>query len=142
MESERFSTVPAYGRYMRRDDRDDPFGDIFREIERMMEEMMGGAPAFDGDQSGFSSETHVDVHETDDEIRVLADLPGVQKADISIQCDGDIVTIGAQSDLREYDERINLPARVDPRSGNASYNNGVLEVSFARVEASTNIDVE
>ena len=127
---------------MRRDDRDDPFGDIFREIERMMEEMMGGAPAFDGDQSGFSSDTHVDVYETDDEIRVIADLPGVKKGDISIQCDGDIVTISAQSTLREYDERISLPGRVNARSGDASYNNGVLEVSFERVETSTNIDVE
>ena len=27
---------------MRRDDRDDPFDDFFREIERMMEEMTGG----------------------------------------------------------------------------------------------------
>ena len=28
---------------MRRDDRDEPFDDLFREIERMMNEMMSGS---------------------------------------------------------------------------------------------------
>jgi HSP20 family protein len=127
---------------MRRDDRDDPFDDIFREIERMMDDMMDGANGFDGDQSGFSTDTHVDVHETDDELRVIADLPGVQKDDISVQCDGEHVTISAHGQAREYDERISLPAPVDPRSGEASYNNGILEITFDRTGDSTNIDVE
>ncbi|MDH5020420.1 Hsp20/alpha crystallin family protein [Halobacterium rubrum] len=128
---------------MRRDDRDDPFDDIFREIERMMEEMMGEGQGLErGDQSGFASSTHVDVHETDDDVRVIADLPGVEKEDISIQCDGDSVTVSAHSGHREYDERIELPGRVDARSGEATYNNGVLEVAFDRTDTSTNIDVK
>ncbi|WP_232700472.1 Hsp20/alpha crystallin family protein [Halobacterium wangiae] len=127
---------------MRRDDRDDPFDDIFREIERMMDEMIGGAQGLRGDQSGFSTGTHVDVHESDDTIRVIADLPGVEKDDISIQCDGKQVTISAHTDSREYDERVSLPGRVDARSGDATYNNGVLEIAFERTSDSTNIDVQ
>lgn len=128
---------------MRRDDRDDPFDDIFREIERMMDEMMGSGQGLDrGDQSGFASSTHVDVHETDDVVRVIADLPGVEKDDISIQCDGDSVTVSAHSGTRDYDERVDLPGRVDARSGDATYNNGVLEVTFERTDTSTNIDVQ
>ena len=128
---------------MRRDDRDDPFDDIFREIERMMEEMMGSGQGLDrGDQSGFSSDTHVDVHETDEELRVVADLPGVAKEDIDLRCDGDSVTVSAHAGTREYDERIALPGRVDARSGDATYNNGVLEVTFDRTDTSTNIDVQ
>ena len=128
---------------MGRDDRDDPFDDIFREIERMMEEMMSEGQGLErGDQSGFASSTHVDVHETDNDIRVIADLPGVEKGDISIQCDGDSVTVSAHSGHREYDERIELPGRVDARSGEATYNNGVLEVAFDRTDTSTNIDVQ
>ncbi|AAG18726.1 MULTISPECIES: Hsp20/alpha crystallin family protein [Halobacterium] len=128
---------------MRRDDRDDPFDDIFREIERMMEDMMADGQRLDrGDQSGFASSTHVDVHETEDAIRVIADLPGVEKDDISIQCDGTSVTVSAQSGHREYDERVDLPGRVDAHSGAATYNNGILEVAFDRTESSTNIDVQ
>jgi len=76
----------------------------------MMDEMMGGAQGLRGDQSGFSTGTHVDVHENDDTIRVIADLPGVQKDDISIQCDGEQVTISAHTESREYDERVSLLA--------------------------------
>ena len=131
---------------MKRDDRDDPFDDIFREIERVMEDMMQEGPAGDvnvsGGPAGFGDDTHVDVHETDEEVRVVADLPGVAKDDISLQCDGEYLTIGAASDVREYDERITLPARVDPESGSATYNNGVLEVVFERIRGATDIDVE
>jgi len=125
--------------------RDDPFDDIFREIERMMEEMMHGTPEGEAGlqgTAGFGHDTHVDVHETDEEVRVIADLPGVSKADIALKCDGEVLTISAPSDVREYDERVSRPARVDPESGSATYNNGVLEVIFYRIEEATDIDVE
>ena len=129
---------------MRRDDRDDPFDELFREIERMMEEMMGTTgSAGNVERPGLqkTASTHVDVQQTDEEIRVIADLPGVEKADISLQCDGEFVTISATSSTREYDEKVRLPARVDPETGSATYNNGVLEVTFERENGATDISV-
>ncbi|WP_224332829.1 Hsp20/alpha crystallin family protein [Haloprofundus halobius] len=123
---------------MKRDDRDDPFGDIFGEIERMMNEMTGGFE----DRSGFTTETHVDVIDEGDQIRVVADLPGVGKDDIDLKCDGERLTISAASDRREYDERIQLPARVDEHSASATFKNGVLQVTLDRIEDSAEIDVE
>ncbi|MGM0592602.1 MAG: Hsp20/alpha crystallin family protein [Halobacteriota archaeon] len=123
---------------MDRDDRDDPFDSFFSEIERMMNEMTGG---FD-DKSGFTSETHVEVFDEGGVIRLVADLPGVDKDAIELQCDGEIITISAASDHREYDERIRLPARVDEHSANATFKNGILQVTFERVEDSAAIDVE
>ena len=133
---------------MRRDDRDDPFDDIFREIERMMNEMMGDD--FDmrvergggSDSTGFGTETHVDIHEADESVRVIADLPGVEKEDIDLKCDGEVLTISAASDHREYDERVRLPAQVDEHSATATYNNGVLEVQFEKSDESANINVQ
>ncbi|MFB6129404.1 MAG: Hsp20/alpha crystallin family protein [Salinigranum sp.] len=121
---------------MDRDDRDDPFNNIFNEIERMMNEMTGG------DTTGFASDTHVDVYDEGDVIRLIADLPGVEKDAIDLKCDGEILTISAASAHREYDERIRLPARVDERSASASFRNGVLEVTLSKVGDSANIDVE
>ena len=124
--------------------RDDPFDDLFREIERMMNEMMGGSAdvrVSTGADSGFGQDTHVDIHEHDDEVRVIADLPGVEKDGIQLKCDGRSLTISAKNDRREYDERINLPARVDENSAAATYNNGVLEVVFARKNHSSDINV-
>ena len=135
---------------MRRDDRDDPFDDLFREIERMMNEMIGDD--FDmhverngtngGGQTGFGSETHVDIHENEDVVRVIADLPGVEKNGIDLKCDGEMLTISASSDHREYDERVRLPTQVDEHSASATYNNGVLEVQFDKAEDSADIDVQ
>jgi HSP20 family protein len=129
---------------MRRDDRDDPFEDIFQEIERMMNEMVGQQTGRGFESSGFEAvdTTHVDVYDDDGTVRVVADLPGVAKSDISLQCDGEVVTIAASNETRQYDERVSLPARVDPETGAATYNNGVLEVTFERDESATDIDVE
>ena len=120
-----------------RDERDDPFGDIFDEIERMMNEMTGPS-----DDTGFASETHVSVFEDDGSVRVVADLPGIDKDGIDLKCDGRLLTVSANGGGRRYDERIRLPARVDEHSATASFNNGVLEVTFDALEPSAGIDVE
>jgi HSP20 family protein len=125
---------------MRRDDRDDPFDDFFREIERMMNSM-AGEDAGIGNDSGFGSDVHFNVYETDDEVRVVGDLPGVSKEDISIKCDGKQLTLGATTATTEFEERISLPVRVDEHSARATFNNGVLEVVFDRDGASTGIDL-
>jgi len=132
---------------MRRDDRDEPFDDIFRELERMMNEMMNGANIEFGSsattvENGFGSDTHVDIHDVDDEIRIVADLPGVEKENIDLECDGKTLTISARSDHREYDERVSLPRRVNEHTASATYNNGVLEVVFEPAEQSSDITVE
>ena len=131
---------------MRRDDRDDPFDDLFREIERMMNEMMSGVDvnieASNTASAGFGSDTHVDVHEAGEELRVVADLPGVEKDNIDLECDGTTLTISARSDHREYDERVSLPTRVNEHSANATFNNGVLEVAFEVAGESSGIQVE
>jgi HSP20 family protein len=120
---------------MDRDDRDDPFGNLFDEIERMMSDVTGT-------DAGFASETHVDVYDEPDGVRVVADLPGVEKDAVDLKCDGELLTISAANDRREYDERVRLPVRVDEHSASASFNNGVLQVRFDRVEDSADIDVE
>ena len=123
---------------MRRDDRDDPFDDIFNEIERMMDGMGGSLDAAD---AGFGGDAHVSVYETGEEVRVVADLPGVEKESLRIKCDGRHVTISASTAASEYEERIELPARVDEHSASASFNNGVLEITLERTGSSANIDL-
>ena len=121
---------------MRRNDGDDPFGDIFDEIERMMQGMTAA------DDAGFASETHIDVYEEGDTVRLVADLPGVNNTALGLQCDGTTLTISAASDHREYDERVRLPVTVDEHSATATFNNGVLHVTFDRADESAAIDVE
>ena len=122
-----------------RDDRD-PFEDIFSEIERMMNDMVGGDIDVHTDTVG-GTDVHVSVYEDDDTVRAVADLPGVEKDAIDLTCDGRRLTIAAAGDRREFEERIDLPSPVDERSASASYNNGILEVVFERTDASADIDL-
>jgi HSP20 family protein len=134
-----------------RDNRDDPFDEFFEEIERMMNEMMGGNADFRIHQGGSASDAgadrgghdaHVDVHETDGQVRVVADIPGVQKDDIDLRCDGETLTLRANGESREYEEQVSLPTVVDEHSAGATYNNGVLEVTFDPAgDTSTSIDI-
>jgi len=132
---------------MRRDDRDDPFDEFFEEIERMMNEMMGGNAQFhfehnsgsEGGQQGGS--VHFDVHESDGTVRVVADIPGVTKDDIDLKCDGKTLHLDADGQQRTYRERIDLPTAVDEHSADATYNNGILEVTFEGTDDSTSIDI-
>lgn len=130
---------------MRRDDRDDPFDDFFRELERMMNDMMSGE--FDmhverhEPDGPTTADVHLDIYEEDDRLRVVADIPGVSKEAIDLKCDGEQLTIDAAGDQREYHERVQLPARVDENSADASYNNGILEVSFETGDNSADIDL-
>lgn len=129
---------------MRRDDRDDPFDEFFRELERMMNDVMGPGGDVHVEQGGtdYGADLHVDVQETDDLVRVVADVPGVDKEAIDLQCDGQVLTIRASGDHTDYAERLDLPARVDEHSATATYNNGVLEVSFERREDANDISLE
>ncbi|MCS7121574.1 MAG: Hsp20/alpha crystallin family protein [Archaeoglobaceae archaeon] len=70
----------------------------------------------------------VDVIETDDEVQVIAEMPGISKDDIELNATEKSLEIRAESESRKYHEVVELPAEVDPDSAKAKYNNGVLEV--------------
>lgn len=127
-----------------RDDRDDPFGEFFREFERMVEDMFHeSAGNFHVETTtGNDSSTHIDVYEEDAGLRIIADLPGVEKDDIEVTCDGRVVSIIAGGERRSYDEQVRLPRRVDETSAAASYNNGVLEVTFDTLEDGHAINID
>ncbi|MFC7155740.1 Hsp20/alpha crystallin family protein [Halomarina halobia] len=126
-----------------RDDRD-PFDDIFRELSRMMNDMMGDDVGVhvQGNDAGFGDDVHITTQQDDERVYVVADLPGVQKDAIDIKCDGRTLTVAAATDHREYEERLRLPVRVDEHSATATFKNGILEVIFERADSSANIDLD
>ena len=75
----------------------------------------------------------VDVIEHDDEIWVVAELPGVKKDDIKVKVSGKKLVIKAEGE-RKYYKEVTLPAEVKPETAKASYRNGVLEIKLKRKE--------
>lgn len=77
-----------------------------------------------------------DVVEEDDKIKVVVDMPGVEKEDIKLYVseDGRTLTIDARGKERKYHKEIRLPAAVDPNKAKATYKNGVLSIELEKVE--------
>jgi len=74
----------------------------------------------------------VDVIEKGDEIRVVAEVPGVNKDQIKVKVSGNKVIIQAQGEDRKYYKEVELPAEVDDKSAKATYNNGVLQITLKK----------
>ena len=70
----------------------------------------------------------VDTMETDEEVHVIAEMPGVNKEDIDLNASETTLEIKAEGESRKYFEVVELPCEVIPESAKARYNNGVLEV--------------
>lgn len=69
----------------------------------------------------------VDVIDTDGEIKVVAELPGVEKKNIKLYGTGDSLTISVDTIQRKYFKDVEMPARVNVKEAKTSYKNGVLE---------------
>ena len=92
----------------------------------------------------------VDMFDREDKVVVKAELPGVEKEDIDVSVTAGVLTIRgerkAEEEVRDEDyyccERyrgtfyraIQLPADVETEKINASYENGVLEITLPKVE--------
>ncbi|MFB6471011.1 MAG: archaeal heat shock protein Hsp20 [Vulcanisaeta sp. AZ3] len=75
-----------------------------------------------------------DVIEEEDSIKVVMDMPGVDKDEISIKIseDGRKLIISAKNEDRRYYKEIELPTEVDPTQSKAAYRNGVLTVELKK----------
>ena len=76
----------------------------------------------------------VDVYTTNGEVKVIAELPGVNKEDIQLHGTEDTLTISVDTPERKYYKEVELPAKVDPKGAKTSYKNGVLEVTLPKKE--------
>ncbi len=132
----------------------DPFLTLHREMNRLFDDVLrgGGAPAGgQGErQSGLLIAPSMDVSETDKDVRVKVELPGVSESDIDISLDEDVLAIRAEKKQERKEERegvhftervfgtfqrsLRLPFRVDPDKVQARFENGVLTVSLAKTQ--------
>ncbi len=74
----------------------------------------------------------IDVFESEDEVHVVAEMPGVDKEDIKLDATETSLDISAKTENTEYSEYVELPVSVQTDSAKASYKNGVLDVTLKR----------
>ena len=78
----------------------------------------------------------VDIVETNEDIHVVAELPGVEKTDIKLHGTEDSLTISVDTPNYKYYKEVALPVKVRVKEAKSSYKNGVLEVIIPKAEAS------
>jgi HSP20 family protein len=97
----------------------------------------------------------LDIHETDDALIVTADLPGVERKDINIRVEVDVLTISTETEqsfagdevlqewnLLRYYRQFRLNERIDQSLIQAELKNGVLTVRLPKSEAAKPKQIE
>jgi len=77
---------------------------------------------------GLQAETIVDDKEGI--LKLVAEMPGVEKEDVKIVVDGETVSIDADRDRKSYHAKVALEKKVDKGTAKATYRNGILELAF------------
>ncbi len=73
----------------------------------------------------------VDIFDEGNEVVLIAEIPGVDVGDISIEVVGDILLLETKGE-RRYAREILLPAAVEANSLHKTYRNGILELRLVK----------
>lgn len=76
----------------------------------------------------------VDVMESDGEVKVIAELPGVDKKDIKLHGTKTILTISVNTPQRKYYKEVKMPTKINPKRAKSNYKNGVLEITIPKTK--------
>ena len=130
------------------------FYDMHSEMNRLFDEVFGGAGRRAGRQQGrepLQWTPSLDVLSEDGDILVRAELPGVRPEDVDITLSRGVLTIQGQRTVEEesggagylirerrhgsFRRRMQLPEGINEDSISARFENGVLEVRITGVAA-------
>lgn len=74
------------------------------------------------------------VDEKEKVVKLIAEMPGVEKTDVKIVVENKIVDLSAEHNEKKYHAKVPLKHKVDENSAKASYKNGVLQIVFKLIE--------
>ena len=74
------------------------------------------------------------VDEKEKVVKLIAEMPGVEKSDVKIVVENKIINLSAKHDKKKYHVKIPLQHKIDENSAKASYKNGILQIVFKLIE--------
>ncbi len=74
------------------------------------------------------------VNDKEKTVKLIAEMPGVEKSNINVVIEKNIVKIDAEQDKKKYHSQVPLRIKVDENSVKAYYKNGILEVTLKVLE--------
>jgi HSP20 family protein len=142
--------------------------DMERRMNRLMRETWGGERrlAFPSRETALMPtrgglavmQPFSDIEETDKEITVSAEMPGVDKKDIKIDATEDRIEISAATEKEKKEEkkgrlltertfgkyyrRYDLPSKVNPNKIKSTFKNGVLNVKMPKTKVQKKVEIK
>ncbi|WP_242129116.1 Hsp20/alpha crystallin family protein [Sphingobium sp. Sx8-8] len=133
-----------------RDDNSHPLLSLHREVNRLFDDVFRGfgVPSLGGFDRGLSW-PNLELAETDKDIRVTAELPGLDEKDVEITVEEGVLTLRGEkkSEVEDkdrgysersygrFERRVGLPKGVDRDKADARFRNGVLTVTLPKTAA-------
>ena len=79
------------------------------------------------------------VDEKEKTLKVVAEMPGVEKSDVNVVVGADkVIHIDAERGEKKYDVKVSINHKVDPEPPKATYKNGILELVFKLEDEKSN----
>ena len=139
------SSVPA----LYRDEERSPFASLRREMDRLFDDFFRASAPGAGFGRPAIAWPSLEVKETDGEVRVTAELPGMSEKDVELIVQDGVLTLrGEKKSDREdkdrgwsehvygcFERRITLPDGADEDRCEATFRDGVLTVTLPKSEA-------
>ena len=126
----------------------DPFLSLHREMNRLFDDVLRAPFDGIGVGNGMVLSPHIDVSETEGEIWIVAELPGVPQDDVHVTLDDDVLTISGEKKTERRDDKesyhvsersfgsfrrsLRLPYPVDPDAVRTDFDHGVLSVTLPK----------
>jgi HSP20 family protein len=95
---------------------------------------LGGMGSFEQPSLSAEREPLIDISSTDNEVKIVAEMPGISKEKIKVNAYDKYVEIKSEDPNRKYHKQIEVPEDIDIQSARSNYNNGVLEIIFKKKE--------
>jgi HSP20 family protein len=91
-------------------------------------------PSRRGPQIKEQREPLIDVMAINGEVKVVVELPGVDKKEVKLRVIDDVLTISVDTPNRKYYKDVKLPYEVKTKDTKTSFKNGVLELTLRKAE--------
>jgi HSP20 family protein len=143
----------------------DPFLMLRRNMDRMLDDLLSGnapAAARGGQAPAMMLSPQIDISETEREVRITAEMPGMNADDVEVRLDDGVLTIHGEKRAEQQDDKqdyhlmersygtfsryIRLPFSIGPDQVQATFKDGVLTITIPKPDdaqrKSNKIDVK
>jgi HSP20 family protein len=135
------STLPS------RASNNDPFVRLWNDVDQLFSNMVRGTGLGDWQPTGNIG-LPMEIYETGNEVKVVAELPGVEEKDVSVELAGNVLTLRGEKKSTEerkeegyhlaerrygnFSRTLRLPFEVEADKVEAVFKNGVLTITMPK----------